>query len=69
MKLMILVIVKIWFWSKVFIKGSFSSMLLLNDLLKLDSSEKYLNLNFKSPKSKFEVAWHLQWKFEIKPFL
>ena len=43
-------------------------MLLLNDLSKLDSSDRYLNLNFESPKSKCEVVWHLQWKFELKHF-
>ena len=47
---------------------SFSSMMLLNDLSKLDSSVRYLNLTLESPKSKFEVPWRLQWKFELKPF-
>ena len=69
MKLVIVVILKIWFlWSIVFIKVSFSSMMSLNDLSRLDSSVRYLNLNLESHTLEFEVVWHLEWKFELKPF-
>ena len=45
-----------------------SSMMLLHNFSKLVSSVRYLNFNLVSPNSKFEVVWHLQWKFELKPF-
>ena len=58
MKLVVVIIVEISFLINSIHKGFIfcNDVIKLNDLSRLDSSVRYLNLNLESPTSKFEVV-------------
>ena len=70
MKLVVVIIVEISFLINSIHKDFifYNDVIKLNDLSRLDSSVRYLNLNLESPTSKFEVVWYLRWNFELKSF-